>query len=332
MQTSRSYSVNLAALVTAATVITAASILPQTVHAQEWPTRSVRIIVPNGPGGGTDIVSRILGQALQEKFGQPFVVENKPGAGTTLGADTVAKSPPDGYNLLMMSNAHAVSGAGHPNLKYKPVDDFQMVSMVGTVPLILVTSPAFAPKTVKEVVADSKANPGKYNFASVGAGTSQHFAGELFRVLADIDIKHVPYRTSPAAITGLITNEVQMTFELVPAVQSQIAAGNLRAIAVTSPERFPAMPDTPTIAESGLPYNVTSWYGLAFPAGTPKAIVDKLNAAVTEILARPEIIAQISKTGIAPKSSSADALQKHVASEIAKWKDLIQKAGIDKLQ
>lgn len=332
MPNSRSYSAlrRFVAALTFATV--AIGVETRTATAQEWPTRSVRIVVPNGPGGGTDIVSRILGQALQEKFGQAFVVENKPGAGTTLGADTVAKSPADGYTLLMMSNAHAVSGAGHPNLKYKPVDDFQMVSMVGTVPLILVTSPAFPPKTVKEVVADSKANPGKYNYASVGAGTSQHFAGELFRVLADVDIKHVPYRTSPAAITGLMTDEVQMTFELVPAVQSQIAAGKLRAIAVTSPERFAAMPDTPTIMEAGLPYNVTSWYGLAFPAGTPKAIVDKLNAAVAEILARPEIIAQINKTGIAPKSSSADTLQKHVTSEIAKWKDLIKKAGIEKLE
>ncbi len=332
MPNSRTYSASrslVAALTLAAVAI---GVEARTATAQEWPTRSVRIVVPNGPGGGTDIVSRILGQALQEKFGQAFVVENKPGAGTTLGADTVAKAPADGYTLLMMSNAHAVSGAGHPNLKYKPVDDFQMVSMVGTVPLILVTSPNYAPKSVKEIIADSKSNPGKYNFASVGAGTSQHFAGELFRVLADVDIKHVPYRTSPAAITGLIQDEVQMTFELVPAVQSQIAAGKLRAVAVTSPERFAAMPDTPTIMEAGLPYNVTSWYGLAFPAGTPKPIVDKLNAAVTEILARPEIIAQINKTGIAPKSSSPDALQKHVSSEITKWKDLIKKAGIEKLQ
>ncbi len=332
MPNSRTYSASrslVAALTLAAVAI---GVEARTATAQEWPTRSVRIVVPNGPGGGTDIVSRILGQALQEKFGQAFVVENKPGAGTTLGADTVAKAPADGYTLLMMSNAHAVSGAGHPNLKYKPVDDFQMVSMVGTVPLILVTSQNYAPKSVKEIIADSKSNPGKYNFASVGAGTSQHFAGELFRVLADVDIKHVPYRTSPAAITGLIQDEVQMTFELVPAVQSQIAAGKLRAVAVTSPELFAAMPDTPTIMEAGLPYNVTSWYGLAFPAGTPKPIVDKLNAAVTEILARPEIIAQINKTGIAPKSSSPDALQKHVSSEITKWKDLIKKAGIEKLQ
>ncbi len=300
--------------------------------AQEWPSRPVRIVVPNGPGGGTDIVSRILGEALSKSLGASFVVENKPGAGTTLGAEAVARAPADGYAILMMSNAHAVSGAGHPNLKYEPVKDFRMVSMVGTVPLVLVTSPSFPPKTVKELVAAAKAEPGKYNFASVGAGTTQHFAGELFRVQAGIDIKHVPYRTTPAAITGLLSNDVHMTFELMPAVQGQIAAGKLRAIAVTSPERFPAMPDVPTIAESGLPYNVTSWYGLAFPAGTPDAIVQKMNKAVREALADPHVIEQIKKTGITPKGSTPDELEKHVASEIAKWKKLIADAGITKLE
>jgi tripartite-type tricarboxylate transporter receptor subunit TctC len=300
--------------------------------AQEWPTRPVRIVVPNGPGGGTDIVSRILGESLSKSLGASFVVENKPGAGTTLGADAVAKAPPDGYTILMMSNAHAVSGAGHPNLKYEPIKDFKMVSMVGTVPLALVTSPSFPPKTVKELVAAAKAEPGKFNFASVGAGTTQHFAGELFRVQAGIDIKHVPYRTTPAAVTGLLSNDVQMTFELIPAVQGQIAAGTLRVLAVTSPERFPALPDVPTITETGIPYNVTSWYGLAFPAGTPDAIVTKMNKAVREALANPEVVEQIKKTGITAKSSTPDELEKHVTSEISKWKKLIADAGITKLE
>lgn len=306
----------------------ASTIAPVAASAQEWPTRPVRIVVPNGPGGGTDIVSRILGEALSKSLGASFVVENKPGAGTTLGADSVAKAAPDGYTILMMSNAHAVSGAGHPNLKYEPVKDFRMVSLVGTVPLALVTSPSFPPKTVKELVAAAKAEPGKFNFASVGAGTTQHFAGELFRVQAGIDIKHVPYRTTPAALTGLLSNDVHMTFELMPAVQGQVAAGKLRILAVTSPERFPAMPDVPTIAESGIPYNVTSWYGLAFPAGTPDAIVQKMNKAVRAALADPAVIEQIKKTGINAKSSTPDELEKHVGSEIAKWKKLIADAGI----
>ncbi|MDO8878139.1 MAG: tripartite tricarboxylate transporter substrate binding protein [Pseudolabrys sp.] len=308
------------------------AVAPVTASAQEWPTRTVRIVVPNGPGGGTDIVSRILGDALSKSLGASFVVENKPGAGTTLGADTVAKAQPDGYTVLMMSNAHAVSGAGHPNLKYEPVKDFRMVSLVGTVPLALVTAPNFPPKTVKELVAAAKAEPGKFNFASVGAGTTQHFAGELFRVLAGIDIKHVPYRTTPAAITGMLSNDVHLTFELIPAIQGQVDGGKLKILAVTSPERFPAMPDVPTIAESGIPYNVTSWYGLAFPAGTPDAVVQKMNKAVREALANPDIVAQIKKTGISAKSSTSDELEKHVTSEIAKWKKLIADAGITKLE
>ncbi len=306
--------------------------LPATASAQDWPSRTVRIVVPNGPGGGTDIVSRILGDALSKSLGAPFVVENKPGAGTTLGAETVARAQPDGYTVLMMSNAHAVSGAGHPNLRYEPVKDFRMVSLVGTVPLALVTSPEFPPKTVQELIAAAKKDPGKYNFASVGAGTTQHFAGELFRVLAGIDIKHVPYRTTPAAITGLLSNDVQLTFELMPAIQGQVEGGKLRILAVTSPERFPGMPNVPTIAEAGIAYNVTSWYGLAFPANTPDAVLQKMNKAVREALADPQVIEQIKKTGIAAKSSTSDELEKHVTSEIAKWKKLIADAGITKLE
>ena len=315
-----------------AALAAALATVPAAASAQEWPSRTVRIVVPNGPGGGTDIVSRILGDALSKSLGAPFVVENKPGAGTTLGAETVARAQPDGYTVLMMSNAHAVSGAGHPNLRYEPVKDFRMVSLVGTVPLALVTSPEFPPKTVQELIAAAKKDPGKYNFASVGAGTTQHFAGELFRVLAGIDIKHVPYRTTPAAITGLMSNDVQMTFELMPAIQGQVDGGKLRILAVTSPERFPGMPNVPTIAEAGIAYNVTSWYGLAFPANTPDAVLQKMNKAVREALADSQVIEQIKKTGISAKSSTSDELEKHVTSEIAKWKKLIADAGITKLE
>ena len=315
-----------------AALAAALATVPAAASAQEWPSRTVRIVVPNGPGGGTDIVSRILGDALSKSLGAPFVVENKPGAGTTLGAETVARAQPDGYTVLMMSNAHAVSGAGHPNLRYEPVKDFRMVSLVGTVPLALVTSPEFPPKTVQELIAAAKKDPGKYNFASVGAGTTQHFAGELFHVLAGIDIKHVPYRTTPAAITGLMSNDVQMTFELMPAIQGQVDGGKLRILAVTSPERFPGMPNVPTIAEAGIAYNVTSWYGLAFPANTPDAVLQKMNKAVREALADPQVIEQIKKTGISAKSSTSDELEKHVTSEIAKWKKLIADAGITKLE
>jgi len=299
--------------------------------AQEWPTRSVKFLVPYGPGGGTDIVSRIIAQQLQETLGQNFVVENKPGAGSTLGADQVAKSEKDGYTVLVLSNAHAVAGALYKKLPYDSVKDFQMVTQIGTVPLLLVSSPKFEAKDVKGVIAQAKASPGKYNYgAAGGVGTTQHFAGELFRVLSDTDIKHIPYKTTPDVVTALMQNDVQLTFELLPAMRGQIATGNVKPLAVTSRERNPAYPDLPTLAEAGVPgYDVTSWYGLAMPAGTPQPVVDKFTKAVHQVLAKDEVKQAIAKTGIVVKTSTNDELAKHVSSEIAKWSDLMKKAGIE---
>lgn len=302
-----------------------------TASAQEWPTRPVKVLVPYGPGGGTDIVARIVAQQLQDKFGQGFVVENKPGAGSTLGADMVAKSDKDGSTILVLSNAHAVAGALYKKLPFDPVKDFAMVTQLGTVPLLLVASPKFEVKDVAGVIAAAKANPGKYNYgAAGGVGTTQHFAGELFRVLSGTDIKHVPFKTTPEVITSLMQNEVQLTFELLPAVRGQVESGTLKPLAVTSTSRNPALPNLPTLAEAGVPgYDVTSWYGFAMPAGTPQPIVDKLTKAVHEILAKEEVQKAIAKTGIAVKPSTGPELTRHVASEIAKWSDLMKKAGIE---
>lgn len=298
--------------------------------AQEWPTRNVRFLVPYGPGGGTDIVSRIIAQNLQDTLGQTFLVENKPGAGSTLGADSVAKSDKDGYTVLVLSNAHAVAGALYRKLPYDSVKDFQMISKIGTVPLMMVAAPGFEPKDVKGVIAAAKASPGKYNFGSVGVGTTQHFAGELFRVLTGLDIKHVPYRTTPAVFTAMMQNDVQLTFELLPAVRGQVAGGQLRALAVTSAARNPAFPDVPTLAEAGVPgYEVTSWYGFAMPAGTPKPVVEKFTRAVHQVLAKDEVKQAIAKTGIVVETSTNEELAKHVAAEVAKWSDLMKKAGIE---
>jgi len=299
--------------------------------AQEWPTRTVKFLVPYGAGGGTDIVSRIIAQQLQDKLGQSFVVENKPGAGSTIGADQVAKAAKDGYTVLVLSNAHAVAGALYKKLSFDPIKDFQMVTQIGTVPLLLVASPKFPVKDVKGVLAEAKANPGKYNYgAAGGVGTTQHFAGELFRVLSDTDIKHVPFKTTPEVITSLMQNDVQLTFELLPAVRGQIASGNVKPLAVTSTERNQAYPDLPTLAEAGVPgYDVTSWYGFALPVGTPQPIVDKLTKAVHEVLAKDEVKQAIAKTGIVVKTSTNEELTKHVSSEIAKWSDLMKKAGIE---
>ncbi len=297
--------------------------------AQPWPSKPIRIVVGFGPGGGTDIAARIVAQPLSEMLGQPVVVENRPGAGGTTAAEAVARSPKDGYTALMMSNAHAVSAAMYTTLRYDPIGDFDMVSMVGTAGLVLVTAPDFPGKDLKGVIAQVKANPGKLNFGSPGVGTTQHFAAELMKQLAGLDIQHVPYRSTPAAVTALISNEVQLVIELIQAVQGQFQSGALRAIAVTSPERFPTVPDIPTFPESGLPgYDVTSWYGLAFPAGAPAAIVTRVNKAMRDLLASENVRAQILKVGALVRWSTPDELKAHIADEITKWKSVRDRAGI----
>jgi tripartite-type tricarboxylate transporter receptor subunit TctC len=304
--------------------------LPLSLVAQDWPRQPIRIVVGFGAGGGTDIAARILAQPLSELLGQPVVVENRVGAGGTTAAEAVARAPKDGYTALMMSNAHAVSAAVYKTLRYDPITDFQMVSMVGTAGLVLVTTPSFPAKDLKEVIAQAKANPGKLNFGSPGVGTTQHFAAEYMKQLAGLNIQHVPYRSTPAALTGLIAGEVQLVVELVQTVQAQIQAGTLRAIGVTSPQRFPAVPDIPTLAESGLPgYDVTSWYGLSFPAGTPSGIVERTNTAMRSLLATDSVRGQILRVGALVRSSTPDELKAHIADEIIKWKAVREKAKIE---
>jgi tripartite-type tricarboxylate transporter receptor subunit TctC len=299
------------------------------VRADEWPSRPIHFIVGAGPGGGTDIITRIIAAPLGDLLGQPIVVENKQGAGNIIAASSLVKAPKDGYTAYMMNNSHGVAATLFKNLPYDSVNDFAMVSLTGTAGLVLVTSPSFPASDVKGVIAAAKAAPGKYNFASPGVGTTQHFSGELFRQMADIDIRHVPYRSTPAAITGMLANEVQMTFELVQPVLGQIGAGSLKAIAVTSPQRYPALPNVPTVAESGLPaFQVMSWYGLAFPAGTPRPIIDKMNKALHDVLARESVRKQLLDVGATAATSTPEELKAHIVSEIAKWTAVREKAGI----
>jgi tripartite-type tricarboxylate transporter receptor subunit TctC len=298
-----------------------------------WPTRPIRLVVGFGAGGGTDIAARLVAQPLSEILGQPVVVENRPGAGGMTAADAVAKSPKDGTTALMMSNAHAVSAVMYKTLRYDPVNDFAMVSMVATAGLVLVTRPDFPANDLKSLLETVRANPGKLNFASAGVGTTQQFAGELMKQLAGLNVTHVPYRTTPAAVTGLRAKDVEYLVELVQPVQGQIQAGDLKAIAVTSPERNPILPDVPTFKQSGMPdYEVTSWYGLAFAAGTPPAIIDKTNKAMRELLAREAIDKQVRTMGALVRSSTPEELKTHIASEIAKWKGVREKAGIEQEQ
>ncbi|MCC6890477.1 MAG: tripartite tricarboxylate transporter substrate binding protein [Hyphomicrobiales bacterium] len=297
--------------------------------AQDWPTRPVRIVVGFGPGGGTDIVARIVAEPLSKALGQPVVVENRVGGGGTTAAEQVAKSPKDGYSALMMSNAHAVAPAMYKSMRFDSLNDFQMVSMVATAGLMLVTAPAFPAKDLKGLIAYAKANPGKLNFGSPGVGTTQHFSFEYLKQLAALDILHVPYKSTPATLTALLAGEVQMVVELIQPLLAHVEAGKMRAIGVTSRERFPTVPDIATLSESGMPgYDVTSWYGLSFPAGTAAPIVEKTNKALRELLATDSVRAQIAKVGALVRSSTPGELRAHIATEIDRWNTVRERAGI----
>ena len=297
--------------------------------AQDWPSRPIHMIVGAGVGGGTDIVTRIIAQPLSELLGQPIVVENKQGAGDIVAASTLVNAPKDGYTAYMMNNSHGVAATLFKSLPYDSVNDFAMVSLTGTAGLVLVTAPGFPASDLKGVIAAAKAAPGKYNFASPGVGTTQHFSGELFRQLADVDIRHVAYRSTPAAVTGLLGNEVHLMFELVQPMLGQITAGALKPIAVTSPERYPGLPEVPTMVESGLPtFQVMSWYGLAFPAGTPRPIIDKMNEGLRKVLAREDVRKQLLTVGATAQTSTPEELRQHIVDEIAKWSAVREKAGI----
>lgn len=308
------------------------AILPTLAAAQDSSTRTIKIIVGFGAGGGTDLAARIIAQPLQEILGQPVVVENKPSAGGILGGDQVAKGLKDGSSILMMSNAHAVSAAMYKTLPYDPVKDFQMLSLVGTAGLVMVTAPDFPAGDAKGMMMLLKSDPNKYNYGSAGVGTTQQFAAELFNQMAGVKITHIPYRSTPAVVAGLLSKDTHYAFELIQIVSGQIRGGTLKAIAVTSPQRYPSLAEVPTFAETGLPgYDVTSWYGLAMAAGTPKPIVDQINKALVEALGRDAVREQILKVGAQPRSSTPEELSRHIESEIAKWRGVREKAGIPQL-
>ncbi len=298
--------------------------------AAEWPAeRPIRVLVGFGAGGGTDIVSRIIAPPLSEALKQSVVVENKVGAGGTIAAETVAHADKDGYTALMTSPAHTVSAVMMKTLRYDPLKDFADVSLVADSAFVFVARKDFPANDIKGLVALAKASPGKLNFADVGVGSTQNFAGELLRQMTEIDVKHIPYRNTPGVVAALLAGEVDYGVELAHAVQGQVQAGQLKLLAVGAPSRWPTIPSVPTVAESGVPgYAVTGWYGWMYPAGTPQAIVDKTNAALRQVLARPDIRDQLLKVGAVVHVSSSAEFTKFVGDEIAKWKSVRDKAGI----
>jgi tripartite-type tricarboxylate transporter receptor subunit TctC len=305
------------------------SIAVPSALAQDWPSRPVRMVVGFGAGGGTDIIARIIAQPLSEILGQPVVVENKPGAGGTIGADFVAKSPKDGSAIFMMNNGHAVSASLYKNLPYDSHKSFAAVSLVATMPLVIVAGNDVKATDGKSLIDLAKSQPGKIRFASVGVGSTQHFAGLVFRNMSATDLRHIPYRGTPAAIAAVRGNEVELLVEVAAPVIGQIKGGELKALAVTSAKRFPGLPNTPTVAEAGLKgYDVTTWYGLAFPAGTPDAIVTKMNAAIKTALGKPEVRKQVEDAYFLPEVSTPAAFGMHLESEIKRWAKVMQDDGI----
>ena len=297
--------------------------------AQTYPTKPIRLVVPFPPGGATDILARDVAQKLTEAWGQSVIVDNRPGAGGNIGSELVAKSAPDGYTLEMGTvGTHAINASLYAKMPYDHVKDFTPVILVAGVPNVLVVNPSVPANSVADLIAYAKANPGKLNFASSGNGTSIHLSGELFKVMAGVQITHIPYKGSAPALQDLLAGQVQMMFDNLPPSLPQIKAGKLRALAVTSATRAPALPEVPTLAESGLPgFEASSWFGILVPAGTPAPIVAKLNAEIAKWLATPEAKEKLAKQGANAAGGTPDDFAKHIAAETAKWAKVVKDSG-----
>jgi tripartite-type tricarboxylate transporter receptor subunit TctC len=300
------------------------------VFAQDYPSRPVSIIVGQPPGGGTDIVARIIADQLSKELGQAFIVENRSGAGTVVGTAVAAQSAPDGYTLITGLNANmAVNPSLFAKLPYDPIRDFTPVAMIADYPFAVVVSKNFPAHSIKELIALAKAKPSEINFASGGNGTGQHLATELFMSMADVKLTHVPYRGAAPAYTDIIAGQVPLFFDNLSSALGQIKSGNVRAIAVTGKQRSPLLPDVPTVAESGLPgYEYVVWFGLWAPKRTPAPIIEKLHAAVTKALADPTVQERIASGGGVPDQMALADIEPFVKSEISKWADVVKRAGI----
>jgi tripartite-type tricarboxylate transporter receptor subunit TctC len=298
-------------------------------RAESWPTKPVRIVVPFGPGGPADIYARYVGQELSEALKQQFVVENKAGAGGTIGADIVAKAAPDGYTLLMMSNTLTTNETLLGNKPYSLMRDLVAVAPVNSSDLVMVVSPSVPAKTLKELIALAKEQPGKLAYASAGPGTPYHLAGELLKTMAGIDLLHVPFKNSGEARNAVIGGHVQIMFDAVTAMKGNIDAGQVRALATTGATRSAVLPDVPTMSEAGVPgYEATIWLGFMAPTGTPKDIVDRLNTEIAKIIAKPAIREAWAKQGAVPMTMTPAAFETFLKDDIAKWAKVIQQAGI----
>ena len=298
--------------------------------AASWPSKPIRWVVPFPPGGAMDAIARTLGEKAGKTLGQPFVIENKPGAGGNIGADFVAKQPGDGYTLMITSIGMATNKPLYGKLSYDPIKDFAPVSLLAVVPNVLVTN-ATQPdvKTAKDVIAAARKTPGKLTYASAGNGTSIHLAGEVFTSLAQVDMLHVPYKGSGPAVSDLLGGQVNYMFDSITSARPHIESGKLRALGVTTAKRSKTLPNVPTLAEAGLPgYEVSPWFAVFMPAATPKDIVAKVNSALLEAMKDPDVVKRFETIGAEPVGSTPEEMAQHLARESERWTKLIQERGI----
>ncbi|WKK91297.1 tripartite tricarboxylate transporter substrate binding protein [Diaphorobacter sp. C33] len=316
-----------------ACTLAAAGLLPAAAMAQpdaQWPAKPIKWVVPFPPGGAMDVIARTLGEKAGRTLGQPFVIENRPGAGGNIGADAVAKSPADGYTIMITSIGMATNKALYPRLSYDPVKDFAPISLLAIVPNVLVVNTAkTTDKSVADVIAHAKRDPGKLTYASAGNGTSIHLAGEVFASMAGLNLLHVPYKGSGPAVTDMLGGQVDLMFDSITSARPHIQAGKLRALGVTSAKRSATLPDVPTIAEAGVPgYEVSPWFAVFAPAGTPAAIVNKINAALIDAMKQPDTVAKFETIGAEPIGTTPQQLATHLDKEVARWGALIKERNI----
>lgn len=313
--------------------LAAGLVLPWGAQAQteaRWPSKPVKWVVPFPPGGAMDFIARTLGDRLAQELGQAFVIENRPGAGGNIGADYVAKQPGDGHTIMIASIGMATNKALYPKLSYDPVKDFTPVSLLALVPNVLVVNPArSSDRSVKDVLAHARREPGKLTYASAGNGTSIHLAGEVFASMAQLKLLHIPYKGSGPAVTDMLGGQVDLMFDSITSARSHIQSGKLLALGVTSARRSPALPEVPTLAEAGVPgYEVSPWFAVFAPAGTPADVVARLNKALITALRQPEIVRELESVGAEPIGSTPQALAEHLNKELLRWGALIQERGI----
>ena len=314
-------------------VLAAALVLPCAALAQteaKWPTKPVKWVVPFPPGGAMDVIARTLGDRLAQDLGQPFVIENRPGAGGNIGADFVAKQPADGHTIMITSIGMATNKALYAKLSYDPVKDFAPVSLLAVVPNVLVVNTARNPdKSVKDVLAHARREPDKLTYASAGNGTSIHLAGEVFASMAKLQLLHIPYKGSGPAVTDMLGGQVDLMFDSITSARPHILSGKLQALGVTSARRSSALPDVPTIAEAGIPgYEVSPWFAVFAPAGTPANVVAQLNKALIAAMRQPEILKKLESVGAEPIGSTPQALAEHLNKELVRWGALIKERDI----